>query len=194
MTIATVFSAVLVLMLLARPKYAWVTLPTRDYASRLSKSLQMSSNPVQPDYSNEETLLRLALSVNEGADRNQARKELSKYCQSFPFAVVLPVQPLMYIPTDQGGVEIRFLRKKTAEKSSVDGGICFFIDADTLEVTAKRNSLGQSVPKMFAEKLVITNFVAGIAGDDDRFGSPPSSIQIKSVFHPWMDAFLEGKK
>ena len=137
----------------------------------------------QPDYENEETLLRVSLALQD----EQAAEKLSKYCQSFPFAVVLPVQPLMYLPTDDGGVEIRFLRKKTAEKSSIDGGIRFFITGD--ELYAKRNSVGQSVPKMFAERLVITSFVSALTNQDDRFPGPPEGNSVQSVFHPWMDAF-----
>ena len=75
--------------------------------------------------SEDEILLRLNLQVLESADSERAFAAVSKYCQSFPFAVVLPVQPLQYLPTPSGGVEVKFLRKKTEMKSGVDGGIQF---------------------------------------------------------------------
>ena len=94
-------------------------------------------------------------------------------------------------------VEVQFLRKKTPERGSIDGGIRFYIqpvlqsdgenyynkdddddkddntdnfDSDPLrqhrmiELIAKRNSQGQVITKIFAEKLIITNFVASFLG------------------------------
>jgi hypothetical protein len=128
------------------------------------------------------------------------------------------VQPLQYLPTDDG-VELRFLRKKTDMKSGIDGGIQFFIqvvdkendenddtNSTTIEVIAKRNSKGQSIPKMFAEKLVIQAFVNGMTmGDSEESSSTASSVStsavvpktrfdsptkgmvtVESVFHKWM--------
>lgn len=154
------------------------------------------------DYTSEETLLCIDLAVQPGVDLEVAFAKVSKFCQSFPFAAVLPVQPLHYLPVyEDGGVEVKFLRKKTVTKSSVDGGIRFFIetmpgdgddeegcDAPTIEVTAKRNSQGQAITKLMAEKLVVTNFVAGITGvEATRFGMPPTDfVQVKSLYHKWM--------
>lgn len=101
----------------------------------LSFALYASEEPADPSSdddpgemmakSEDEILLRLNLQVLESADSERAFAAVSKYCQSFPFAVVLPVQPLQYLPTPSGGVEVKFLRKKTEMKSGVDGGIQF---------------------------------------------------------------------
>jgi hypothetical protein len=190
------------------------------------------------DYSKEETLLCLNLVVNPGVDLDAAVAKVSKFCQSFPFAAVLPVQPLHYVPVyEDGGVEVKFLRKKTTEKSSIDGGIRFFVtclptqsedgvatsdlplvDADeddeddndgamvkndsdatfsvspsrsVVQITAKRNSRGQTIAKLFAEKLVITNFVASISGTTSATGTfgttaPLDHVQVQSLYHKWM--------
>jgi hypothetical protein len=80
------------------------------------------------DYTQEETLLCISMTTQPGITLNDALLCLSKFCQTFPFAAVLPVQPLFYIPMkDDGGVEIKFLRKKTPDRSGVDGGIRFFL-------------------------------------------------------------------
>jgi len=44
------------------------------------------------------------------------------FLRSIPFASLLPVQPLTYEVTD-GGVEVKFRRKKTEDKSGIDGGM-----------------------------------------------------------------------
>ena len=134
---------------------------------------------------------------------------ISQYIRSFPFAAILPVQPLQQLPTDDGGLELRFLRKKTHIKPGVDGGIRFFVQRQEedgkIEILVKRNSDGQSVPKMFAEKLVVQSFAKGMAlgsdlGNDDedpasssikvpktRIESPTTDmVQIQSIFHKWI--------
>ena len=78
----------------------------------------------------EETLLRLRLVVQDGVDVDQALAAVQSYTQSFPFAIILPVQPMQYLPTLQGGVDVLFLRKKTPEKGSVDGGLHIEISSD----------------------------------------------------------------
>lgn len=159
-----------------------------------------SSSPIfaeSSDYEAEETLLCIDLDVKPGTDVSQAEDAVSKYCRSFPFAAVLPVQPLQYLPGNDGGVEVKFLRKKTDIKSGVDGGIRFFLNTfndeeeeepPTIEITAKRNSSGQVIAKLMAEKLVIKSFVDGISGKEDgRFGKAPTDlVSVKSLYHKWM--------
>ena len=178
-----------------------------------------------PDYAREETILCMDLVVQPGVAPDQAMAKVSQFCQSFPFAAVLPVQPLQYLPVyEDGGVEVKFLRKKTNLKSGVDGGVRFFIQesqpendnddddddddddeneitvAATLssssttliEVTAKRNSKGQTIAKLMAEKLIVTNFVAAMTGASEaRQGlgvSIPMEdyVQVRSIYHKWM--------
>lgn len=115
--------------------------------------------------------------------------QISKYTQSFPFAVVLPVQPLQYLPKSDGGVEITFLRKKTEEKSSYDGGMRFFIkeERNGYDIVCKRNSKGQTISKMFSEKQVVLAFLKGISGEEtEKTGAPPPNISVESVFHKWL--------
>ena len=146
------------------------------------------------DFAEEETLLRMKFSINSAVDMEEALKRVQKYSQSFPFAVVLPVQPMQYIPTDDGGVNVKFLRKKTQTKDGVEGGIRFFVQpasASSIELIAKRNSRGQDISKMFSEKLIIQSFVKGISDDDDnsiQSSTPPPSdyVSVESVFHKWM--------
>ena len=107
-------------------------LPTRTLSS--SSSSDSSSDDVgsfEFDASNAETLLRINFSFNDDADDDGrlALSAVQQYCQTFPFAAVLPVQPLTYIPVQlpdgNPAVKVSFLRKKTAEKGSIDGGILF---------------------------------------------------------------------
>lgn len=173
-----------------------------------------------PDYAREETLLCMDLIVQPGVAPDQAMAKVSQFCQSFPFAAVLPVQPLQYLPVyEDGGVEVKFLRKKTDIKSGVDGGVRFFIEtppqndddeddddnenaatasslsstsSTLIEVTAKRNSKGQTIAKLMAEKLIVTNFVAAITGEPEarqRLGSRipvEDYVQVRSIYHKWM--------
>jgi hypothetical protein len=149
-----------------------------------------SDDEEETDYENEEILLRVHLSVLPDVEYESALAKVQKYTRSFPFSVVLPVQPLQYLPMKDGGVDVRFLRKKNKEKGSVDGGIRFFIakERDGIEIVAKRNSQGQSVPKMFSEKLVVQSFVKGISGEEaDKTGVAPTYfVAVESFFHKWM--------
>jgi hypothetical protein len=213
---------------------------------------QPRSSATSTDYSTEEILLCVHLEVlpESGVSVTAALEQVQAYSQSFPFAAVLPVQPLMYLPTTEGGVEIKFLRKKTDEKSGMDGGLCFFIettepeaatqaatenndnmveyvnDDDTdhdndddqsrrmISVTVKRNSVGQTIRKIVAERLVVTSYVASLTaaaatatGSEDVntpaiatatpsqgtvvIGSRPSPVaeqvvRVTSLFHKWM--------
>ena len=161
-------------------------------------------------WDNEESLLVMNLSPLPSISAEESLTKISQYIRSFPFAAVLPVQPLQALPTDDGGLEIKFLRKKTHIKSGVDGGVRFFVHRqdernDSIEVLIKRNSDGQCIPKMFAEKLIVQSFVKGMAlgsdhsndcGKDEssairipntRIESPTIDVaKIQSVFHKWI--------
>lgn len=156
-----------------------------------------------PDFEAEETLLCVRLETLPNVALDTALDAVALYSQRFPFAAVLPVQPLTYLPTDDRGVEVKFLRKKTPTKSSIDGGIRFFIEpqspeeqlkddnvdgVSTIQVTAKRNSKGQCIAKIVAERLIVTNYVKGISGEEmEKYGKAPLDlIRIQSIFHKWM--------
>lgn len=179
---------------LNKPSTALNLLPpgTHDSSRRQSRvSLQSSMGEDETtNYDEEEILLKLHLSVREDVELGEAMERVSTYCQRFPFAAVLPVQPLQYLPTPDGGVDVRFMRKKTKEKGSLDGGIRFFVseDRDGIDIVAKRNSQGQTVSKMFSEKLVVQSFVKRITGEDVDPTSPPPTdvVSMESVFHKWI--------
>jgi hypothetical protein len=223
---------------------------SRCFAASSSDDNSDDSGETSQDVTNwdsEETLLAINLRPLPGKSLSECLQRVSDYTQSFPFAAVLPVQPLQYLPAEDGGVDLRFLRKKTDIKSGIDGGIRFFVrrkqsddvvavddeeeeeededddkesdesNAETdlqsngIEIIAKRNSKGQTIPKMFAEKLVVQAFVRGITNGADsdtegssangstspvvapktRFESPTKDmVALKSVFHKWMDVGL----
>lgn len=196
-------------------------------SSMISSALQQAKYPWEDEFSDlklqsfqdEETLLQMHCKCMSGQSlHGTVLPKVQKYVQSFPFAAVLPVQPLQYLPTKDGGVEVLFLRKKTEEKSSIDGGLRFFVLPDNddnqdqdhdqeendddnynnnrnnkgLEILVKRYSQGQTVGKMFAEKLVVQAFVKAITGNDTEGKiqkEPPTvdAITVESVFHKWMD-------
>mmetsp|Transcript_10736 Transcript_10736/g.14004 ORF Transcript_10736/g.14004 Transcript_10736/m.14004 type:complete len:210 (+) Transcript_10736:161-790(+) len=125
---------------------------------------------------------------------DEAVESTKKYLRSFPFAAVLPVQPLNYLPSD-GGVKVTFLRKKTQEKGSVDGGLCFDVlegDKPSLEnetddsrsrfqIVGKRITDGQTVSKIFSEKLVVQSIIKSLSGEQDEL-----KVRVESVFHRWL--------
>ena len=167
------------------------------YRSLLSPSLSprfhetaLFSNPAPTEGDEEETLMRLRLSLKPNVDVDDALQKVQFYAQSFPFAAILPVQPLQYLPTHDGGVDVLFLRKKTKEKGSLDGGMRFFVtqDGDGIDVLVKRNSQGQVISKMFSEKMVVQAFVKGISGEEnERTGIAPTDVvAVESVFHKWL--------
>mmetsp|Transcript_2338 Transcript_2338/g.3412 ORF Transcript_2338/g.3412 Transcript_2338/m.3412 type:complete len:220 (-) Transcript_2338:1150-1809(-) len=157
----------------------------------------------------EETLLRMHVRPCDQSRTSEALTAVQAHVRSFPFAAVLPVQPLQYLPTDDG-VEVTFLRKKTKEKGSFDGGIRFFVEllqdeedphgvnneqdgiSSVIRISAKRNSVGQTVRKIFSEKLVVKAFVASFTGNngDCQVFVDPSKIAkvvaFQSMFHKWM--------
>mmetsp|Transcript_103629 Transcript_103629/g.211474 ORF Transcript_103629/g.211474 Transcript_103629/m.211474 type:complete len:262 (-) Transcript_103629:381-1166(-) len=181
-------------------------------SSRLPAKLSEEENPEDTEqWDREESLLVMNLSPMPGVSVEDSLSSISRYVRSFPFAAVLPVQPLQALPTDDGGLELRFLRKKTATKSGMDGGVRFFVrllddEDEAIEVLLKRNSEGQSIPKIFAEKLIVQSFAKGMALGSDRgneengenagavvkvpvtrIESPTKDMAtIKGIFHKWM--------
>lgn len=143
-------------------------------------------------YQNEETLLQIRFAIHPEYSKDDAKERLLAYIKTFHFAAVLPVQPLTYLPNeDKDGVDIQFLRKKTDVKSGNEGGIRFYIaeSADRyIELIAKRNSMGQTIPKIFSERLIVTALASGIQGkEEDRFGPAPSAVlTLQSIYHKWM--------
>lgn len=181
--ISTIFSLIL------RLSSAFQATSTFFQRLRFNRTRLLFTSPedLTPNLDDEETLLNVHVTIKDG-EKELARTELEKYLQSFPFAAVLPVQPLQYLPTENG-VEVKFLRKKTKEKGSLDGGMVFMIkeDRDGYDIVCKRNSEGQTVPKMFSEKLVIMSLLKHITEEDTALaGVPPGNVSVESVFHKWI--------
>ena len=146
------------------------------------------------DTGHAEMLMKISFSMNDGISESESIDLLRSYIASFPFSAVLPVQPLTYLPrVDGNGVDVSFLRKKTPEKGSIDGGIEFLISSKDgrINLVAMRNAEGQTVSKVFTEGLIIKSFVSGIYGDEDgRTGIGRdellSKLSVETVLHKWM--------
>ena len=169
----------------------------------------------------DETILRINFSYeynNEDEDNgSSALSAVQEYTRSFPFAAILPVQPLTYlpvkidtsasrslvVPTDSNiGLKVTFLRKKTAEKGSQDGGILFSsclvseedMDEDgemdnykkKVQLTAWRLTEGQTVSKYFSEKQLVLAFVKGLSEGKGKELLDNGNVELESVFHLWM--------
>ena len=210
-TLSTSFQHLHYALLTRRP----LLLPTWTLSS--SSSSDSSSDDVGSFFEfdastnpNAETLLRINFSFNDDADDDGrlALSAVQQYCQTFPFAAVLPVQPLTYIPVQlpdgNPAVKVSFLRKKTAEKGSIDGGILFssFLvseeDCDDegldnykrrIQLTAIRIKEGQTVSKMFSEKQILLAFVKGLndARGIEILTNGGRRVEVESVFHLWLN-------
>ena len=112
--------------------------------------------------------------------------------------------PLVATTSGKGGGTTS--RKKTEEKGSQDGGMDFSIEftdvaaADDddeigvgtlggrrIRLLATRISEGQTVSKMFSEKMVITEFVKGISSATDSPSTLGNFVSLESYFHKWME-------
>lgn len=170
----------------------------RDGYSRNSNALSIlwAASPAEHNdsMSNEENLLlqiNLSMAVDTNATREKTLEKIQKYLFTFPYAAILPVQPLKYQPTELettgGGVDVIFLRKKTGEKGSMDGGLHIMIDRENnennalLKLTVRRNKKGQTISKIFSEKIVVTELLKGISLQQDKL-----DVRVESFFHRWM--------
>ena len=189
-----------------RPAAAFVNGQAAVSFSSLKASGSASGDDEMATDEPEEVLLRMNLSINAGIDPDAAIKATRDFAKGFPFAAVLPVQPLTYLPSNTG-VKVTFLRKKTEEKGSQDGGMDFSIEftdvaapddddeigvgtlgGRRIRILATRISEGQTVSKMFSEKMVITEFVKGISSATDSSSAPLGNVvSVESYFHKWMD-------
>mmetsp|Transcript_2429 Transcript_2429/g.5344 ORF Transcript_2429/g.5344 Transcript_2429/m.5344 type:complete len:226 (+) Transcript_2429:84-761(+) len=157
----------------------------------------------------EETILRINFSFSEESSGDRALEAIREYTKSFPFAAILPVQPLTYLPVQttsgEPAVKVTFLRKKTAEKGSEDGGILWLsslgdVRSEGMDViynestsmggvvhlTAKRISKGQTISKIFSEKQIVLAFVKGLSEGRGKDILMQAGIEVRSIFHLWM--------
>lgn len=166
------------------------------------KYLHVSNNDNNENQDAEEILMQVSLSMNENFTAENTIPIIQKYLSSFPFSAVLPVQPLSYTPVEDAlGVKVSFLRKKTQEKSSHDGGIEFNIttvedEQDSsvrINITARRDSEGQFISKVFSEGAIVKSFVSGLSNGEEEGGRVGigrddliKACSIQSIYHKWM--------
>jgi hypothetical protein len=157
----------------------------------------------------EEILMRMHLNVKDSVDPKFALSEIIRYTQTFSFTAILPVQPMRYDKTDKG-MDVKFLRKKTPEKNSIDGGLQFQVTSikkslskksigtssnddpeDMIQIQVTRISEGQSITKVFSEKLIVLAYCDGILGKTTSLNSNSGEtltnyVDLWSVFHKWL--------
>lgn len=167
--------------------------PLRQSRKRFSMKMISPSSASSGETGHEDLLLKISFSVKDGKSTSEAKELLNSYIASFPFSAVLPVQPLTYIPREDGnGVDVSFLRKKTKEKGAIDGGMHFIteVNDDVISLVVMRDSEGQTVSKAFTEGLVIKSFVSGLYDEGGRTGlgyeALMESISIEKCVHKWM--------
>lgn len=145
--------------------------------------------------SKEELLMKISFEVQSGFSDSDAIELIQSYVLTFPFSVVLPVQPLTYSKREEGdGVNLTFLRKKTKEKSAVDGGVQFSVSSSNqlMHLVAVRNSDGQTINKVFSEGLIVKSFVNGLLGEEGGTEGILkekllSKMKVKRATHKWMN-------
>ena len=179
-------------------RYECATLGAERYLSE-SSNVDIGAFETFEDET-DETLLRINFSYENGDD-STALDAVRTYTKSFPFAAVLPVQPLTYLPVIFEGemaLKVTFLRKKTEEKDSKDGGLLFkcekasndLLDEDDgrqkINLVAKRISKGQTVSKIFSEKQIIMSFVKGLNEARGKDLLDSANVRVESIFHEWM--------
>lgn len=142
----------------------------------------------------DEVLLRVNFSY-DGSSNAEALDAVRQYTKSFPFAAVLPVQPLTYLPVQlrdgELALKVTFLRKKTEEKDSRDGGMLFqcFIDdneSKKIRLIANRIKKGQTVTKVFSEKQIVVAFIKGLDEARGKAILEGANVRVASIFHEWM--------
>jgi len=106
------------------------------------------------------------------------------------------------MPDGNPAVQVKFLRKKTAEKGSMDGGILFSSSLVSeedyedgaldnykkgIQMIGSRITKGQTVSKVFSEKQIILAFVKGLSeAKGEEILKEGGNIEVDSVFHLWM--------
>lgn len=142
----------------------------------------------------DEVLLRVNFS-HEAASDDDALDAVRQYTKSFPFAAVLPVQPLTYLPVKlpdgELALKVTFLRKKTEEKDSKDGGMLFQCELEDgnskrINLIANRITKGQTVTKIFSEKQIVTAFIKGLNETRGKEILGSANVRVESVFHEWI--------
>jgi hypothetical protein len=79
-----------------------------------------------------------------GVSTQEALDAVAKYSHTFPFSTILPLKPLMPMPTSDDGVEIQFLRKGSPgenDSGELDGGLRFFFKVVSVGAGGEKTAL-----------------------------------------------------
>eukprot|EP01083_Nonionella_stella_P097414 273813_1 len=163
---------------------------------RMNTFLRIANDPTMFMAESDDLLMRVYFKIKSEVKATDVVCSLQSYVASFPFAAVLPVQPMKYVPREDGpGVDISFLRKKTMDKGAIDGGIHFIIssekDGELIRLDARREAEGQTISKAFSEGLIIKTFVSGLLDEEGgRVGINKdelvSMVDVEKIIHKWM--------
>ncbi|GKY97892.1 hypothetical protein MPSEU_000747200 [Mayamaea pseudoterrestris] len=187
----SIFAAALVILLSTCQVISFVFhLP---YVTRASSRRQwlspLSDSSDSTSHETHDTLLRIHLA----AQTDDAFDHVQRYVRTFPFSIILPKQPLMSLPTSDGGVELLFLKSNAqACTPSINGGMRLFLrqdddDDERIVLTMKRNGRDQVCDKFEQEKVVVTQLVSGLTGHDVGLQQGlTKAAQILSIYHMWM--------
>eukprot|EP00966_Prymnesium_polylepis_P098522 2281443-Prymnesium_polylepis.1 len=104
-----------------------------------------------------------------------------------PFASALPIQPMLVQPLSPqppAGIKVTFRRKPTSENGGTDGGLrCTLSIADedaaaggVLLVT--RISEGQTISKIFSEKMIVKRIVTDLAKLPEECGAVAAVLNM----------------
>jgi hypothetical protein len=139
-----------------------------------------------------DTLLRVHLAPQ----KENALDQVQRFIQTFPYAVVLLMQPLVSLPTSDGGVELKFFQSSKHGPPEMNGGIRLFLllQDNNIILTVKRNNAdGQVCEKLKEEKEIVTKLLAGLAGRDcgiielqPQQQCLVNAVRIESIYHKWM--------
>lgn len=168
----------------------------KNIMRRTNAYLQIANDPNMFMVESDDLLMRIYFKTKSDVKEIDVICSLQSYVASFPFAAVLPVQPMKYVPREDGpGVDISFLRKKTMDKGAIDGGIHFIISSekgeDLIRLDARRESEGQTISKVFSEGLIVKTFVSGLLDEEGgRVGINKDELvslcDIEKIIHKWM--------
>jgi len=124
-----------------------------------------------------ETLLRVEV-------ENYNLTKLRDIVRTFPFAAVLPVQPLLVFPTDTG-IDIVFRKKPTSERGSTDGGLIIKVEEksvlwDPHRVPGATRARGLEGARPSAETAAAdaVKMPRGRKGGEDLYDVPRATVSV----------------
>jgi len=165
--------------------YDYIGFPPRPQPSVMSH-VTPSHSSIREGETEAPVLLHISFHSQGENDIFTYEEDLRNWLKRFPFAAVLPVQPMTWQPTPCG-LDLAFRRKKTDDKSGKDGGLFFEVkrsetDANALTFEAKRDSGGQFVAKSFSEMKLLVEISEQLMAHSQSIGL--SATELVS-FYGW---------